>query len=69
VDNVIEARLRVRAADDADLQALLETYDAMRHDLDTTEGLYAIDRELADQPDMFRLEFSSLRLDRNVQGE
>lgn len=68
MDTTTEGRLRERATDDTDLQALLTTYDAMRHDLDTTEGLYAIDRELPDQTDMFRLEFPSLRLNRNIKG-
>ena len=68
MDSTAESRLRERAATDDDLRALLDTYDAMRHDLETTEGLYAIDRELPGQPDMFRLEFPTLRLNRNVEG-
>lgn len=34
---------------------------ALRHDLDTTEGLWAVDHEPLNEPDAFRIEHASLK--------
>jgi len=67
IDEQTLARLRNRAETSeltGDLQLLLKSFDAMRHELETAEGLWAIDRELPNQPDMFQLKFRSIHSQR-----
>lgn len=53
--------LRNRVTDDPALEALLITFDAMRHDLETSEGLWCIDHQPVNEPEAFRLTHKSLR--------
>lgn len=46
----------------AEVDRLTAENASMRHDLETTSGLYAVDHELLNEPDSFRIEHLSLTL-------
>lgn len=53
--------LRNRVTDDPALEALLITFDAMRHDLETSQGLWCVDHQPVNEPDAFQLTHKSLQ--------